>query len=152
MGFVRTLAGLARSCIRPLLIPVPGAYVPASPTSIKRLYDVVGIFATLLLTNFATGPFKLCSLDKSFEASSRLAWYGYIIVFLGLVFFYGGGRRTLKKIQAKRVNEMETRIKVQVAELQKSGANSPSGGYVVAPIDIVAKEVTKELEAVKKDN
>jgi len=150
-GFVTTVARLARSTIRPLLIPVPGTYIPASPTLAKRAYDLAGIAVSILLCNYAAGPFMLGTIEKSFESFSRMAWYGYGIVGFGMVFFYGGGSRMLKKAQAKRVKRAE--ITKQAAEAFQSGASgtqTPNGPHVVAPVHVMAEEVMKELEKAQR--
>jgi lysophospholipid acyltransferase len=108
------------------------------------VYDLAGIFVSILLCNYAAGPFMLGTIEKSFGSFSRLAWYGYWIVGFGMVFFYGGGSRVLKKAQAKRVKRAE--ITKQVAEAFASGAQTPNGPHVVAPVHLMAEEVMKELE------
>lgn len=149
-GFVTTVARLARSSIRPLLIPIPGAYQPASPRFAKRVYDLLGILLSILLTNYAAGPFMLGTLGRSFESFSRLAWYGYVIVLVGLVFFYGGGTRTLKKMQATRIRKAEDTKKA--VEESRAGSESPGGSHVMAPVHFMAEEVMRELEKQKHED
>ena len=90
-------------------MPVPGNTTTTSPTFTKRIYDLIGIIISISLMNYAAGPFMLSTIEKSFESFSRIAWYGYILVFAGLVFFYAGGSMVLKSMQASRVKKAESR-------------------------------------------
>ncbi|KAF8075974.1 endoplasmic reticulum protein [Lyophyllum atratum] len=95
-GFITTVARLARNNIRPLLLSPPGQ--PQSDT--KEVYDIAGTLLSTLVLNFAASPFMLLSAENSIMAWSRLGWYGHIIIFGGLAFFYLGGTRYLKQLQA----------------------------------------------------
>jgi lysophospholipid acyltransferase len=97
-GFITTAARLARSNIRPLLLPAPGEKLSAA----KQLYDVVGTILSTAILNYAASPFMLLSAADSFTTWSRLGYYGHIIVGGGLVFFYTGGSKYLKRLQKKR--------------------------------------------------
>lgn len=90
----------------------------------------------------------LGTLEKSFECFSRMAWYGYLIVLVGMVFFYGGGTRVLKKMQAKRIKKAEN-VKQAVGAFQ-SGIETPNGPHVTAPVHLMAEEVMRELEKEKQ--
>ncbi|KAG6861485.1 hypothetical protein C0995_015912 [Termitomyces sp. Mi166 len=96
-GFITTVARLARSNIRPLLLPSPGQ--PQS--ELKELYDIAGTTLSTLILNYAASPFMILTATDSFLVWSRLGWYGHIIVFGGLVFFYAGGTSYFKKLQIK---------------------------------------------------
>jgi len=90
----------------------------------------------------------LSSVGNSLEAWSRMGWYGFVIVFGGLFFFYAGGSRVLKKMQARRVKAEN--IKKASSNLD-SGAGTPDDSHVVAPVDLMAEEVVRELEKVKRE-
>ncbi|KAG5731995.1 Lysophospholipid acyltransferase [Termitomyces sp. T112] len=94
-GFITTVARLARNNIRPLLLPAPGQ--PQS--ELKEIYDIAGTTLSALILNYSASPFMLLTAKDSFTAWSRLGWYGHIIVFGGLVFFYAGGTSYFKKLQ-----------------------------------------------------
>ncbi|KAG6849944.1 hypothetical protein H0H93_003316 [Arthromyces matolae] len=96
-GFITTVARLARANIRPLLLPAPGQ--PQS--TLKVLYDIAGTVLSIMILNFAASPFMILSATDSFTVWSRLGWYGLIIVFGGLGFFYAGGTRYFKGLQIK---------------------------------------------------
>jgi lysophospholipid acyltransferase len=106
-GFITTLGRLARSSIRPLFVPVPGDVTSTSPTFAKRVYDVAGIVATIMMINYGAGAFMLGTVESSSEFYRRVAWHGHILLVAGLLFFYGGGSRVLKKMQARRIKNFE---------------------------------------------
>jgi lysophospholipid acyltransferase len=97
-GFITTAARLARSNIRPLLLPAPGE----KPSAAKVFYDIAGTLLSTAILNYAASPFMLLSASKSFTAWSRLAYYGHIIVGGGLVFFYAGGIKYFRHLQKER--------------------------------------------------
>ena len=77
---------LSRPFNRSAATPVPGQ--PATPPSFnKNICDWSGVILTAMLVNYAVAAFIL--LD-SLERSSRVGWYGYIIVG-GAMFFCAGG-------------------------------------------------------------
>ncbi|KAG6918210.1 hypothetical protein DXG01_015803 [Tephrocybe rancida] len=96
-GFITTVARLARSNIRPLLLPVPGK----EQSDLKELYDIAGTALSTLILNYAASPFMILSAVDSFTVWSRLGFYGHIVIFGGLFFFYAGGTRYFKKLQAQ---------------------------------------------------
>ena len=97
-GFITTVARLARSNIRPLLLP-PASNPSASPSLLKRIYDIFGILLSILILNYTASPFILLSARDSLLTWSRLGWYGHIIIMGGLVFFYAGGTKFLRDLQ-----------------------------------------------------
>ncbi|THH14871.1 hypothetical protein EW146_g5521 [Bondarzewia mesenterica] len=156
-GFVQTAGRLCRTHIRPLVMSatVPALFngsngspatigAPAKSslqgpkTTIKKLYDVLSIVVSILLVNYATVPFMLLNLKDSIDGWSHLAWYGHWMIGLCLLFFYAGGRRWLKKIQARRV--------------QKASAGSSSDDLnqipnsIFPPVDSAAQEIEKRLD------
>ncbi|KAJ7179508.1 endoplasmic reticulum protein [Mycena filopes] len=109
-GFITTIGRLARANIRPLVLPAPGA-----PPSIgKRVYDVVGTITTTLLLNYAASPFMLLTATSSFTTWGRLGFYGHIVIGGSMMFFYTGGTKFFRRMQAK-----------QAAKGDKPGLNSP---------------------------
>lgn len=113
-----------------------------------------------MLTNYAAAPFMLLTVEDSFKCFSRVAWYGYLLVGGSLFFFYGGGTRTLKKAQAKRVKnyhdklaeerEREESVDGTAYETEGgSGTATPSSGdeiHVIPPIRLIAEELEKHHE------
>jgi len=97
-GFTTIAARLARSNIRPLLLP-PASNPSASPSLLKRIYDLVGVLLSIFILNYAASPFILLSTRESLLTWSRLGWYGHIVVMGGLVFFYGGGTKFFMSLQ-----------------------------------------------------
>jgi len=75
-------------------------------------------------------------LSDSAEAWRRLHWYGLLMVFGPMVFFYGGGAAWLKGIQAKRV---------RCANASISGPGTPDVAPTVPPVDEVFRAVEKKL-------
>ncbi|KAF7331726.1 Lysophospholipid acyltransferase [Mycena kentingensis (nom. inval.)] len=96
-GFVSSIARLARANFRPLVLPAPGAR-----SSIwKRLYDVLGGLVTLLLLNYTVIPFMVLAIDSSLLAWARVAFYGHFIILGTMLFFYTGGAKFCRGLQAK---------------------------------------------------
>ena len=100
-GFTTIAARLARSYIRPLLIP-PTSNPSASPFILKRIYDLFGVLLSISILNYAASPIVLLSARESLLTWSRLGWYGHIVVMGGLVFFYGGGTSFFMKVRKGR--------------------------------------------------
>jgi lysophospholipid acyltransferase len=162
---VTTAARLARSTIRPLLVPVPGQPI-TSPSFNKKIYDWLGVLLTVMVVNYAAASFMLLTVEDSLKCFSRLGWYGYTIVGGSLFFFYAGGSRSLKKAQAKRIANYQERLaeeKEREREKEKeesvngtaveteteSGIATPSSSdetHVVPPIALVARELEKYQE------
>ncbi|KAF8351002.1 MBOAT, membrane-bound O-acyltransferase family-domain-containing protein [Amanita rubescens] len=97
-GFITAAARLARANIRPLILPGPNE----QPSTAKRLYDLGGIILSIVIVNYATAPFMLLSVKDSLTCWSRLGWYGHIIIFGALLFFYGGGTVYFKQLQKEK--------------------------------------------------
>ncbi|KAJ7667617.1 endoplasmic reticulum protein [Mycena polygramma] len=97
-GFITTIGRLARANIRPLVLPPPGA----PPTIAKRAYDVVGTIITILVLNYAASPFMLLTAKASFTTWGRLGFYGHIVILGSMTFFYCGGTKFFRQMQAKQ--------------------------------------------------
>lgn len=97
-GFITAAARQARSNIRPLLLP-PASNPNASPTLLKRLYDLGGTILSIMILNYAASPFILLSAKDSILTWQRLGWYGHIVIIGSLVFFYAGGAKFFKGLQ-----------------------------------------------------
>ncbi|KAJ7162609.1 endoplasmic reticulum protein [Mycena crocata] len=109
-GFITTIGRLARSNIRPLVLPAPG-----SPPSIaKHAYDLVGTIITTLLLNYAASPFMLLTAQSSLVTWVRLGFYGHLIIGGSMAFFYCGGTKFFRRLQAK-----------QATKAMDSGATTP---------------------------
>jgi lysophospholipid acyltransferase len=97
-GFITTAARLARTNIRPLLLPKDGE----KPSGWKELYDLLGTLLSTAILNYAASPFMLLTASSSLTTWSRLGYYGHVIIGGGLVFFYAGGTKFFKRLQAER--------------------------------------------------
>ena len=97
-GFTTIVSRLARSNIRPLLLP-PASKSSASPSPLKRIYDLFGVLLSIFILNYVASPFILLSTRESLLTWSRLGWYGHIVVMGSLVFFYGGGTKFFMSLQ-----------------------------------------------------
>jgi lysophospholipid acyltransferase len=89
-GFITAAARQARSNIRPLLLP-PASNPKASPSLLKRLYDLAGIILSAMVLNHTASLFILLSVKDSILTWQRLGWYGHIAIMGSLVakFFKG---------------------------------------------------------------
>lgn len=96
--FVTTAARLARANFRPLVLPAPGQ----KPSIAKRIYDILGTVVSTIILNYVASAFMLLSLRDSITVWARLGFYGHFIIFGGLIFFYTGGTKFLKRLQAKQ--------------------------------------------------
>ncbi|KAF8897151.1 MBOAT, membrane-bound O-acyltransferase family-domain-containing protein [Infundibulicybe gibba] len=114
-GFITSAARLVRTNIRPLLLPAPGQ----SPSPAKHLYDFVGTVLSTMILNYAAAPFMLLTVESSFAAWKQLGYYGHIIVGGGLIFFYAGGTKYFRRLQAKRG------LAASKGTPNGSGANTP---------------------------
>ena len=93
-GFITSAARLARQNFRP--------FTQHSSKPIQQIYDILGIFTTIIVLNYAAAPFMILSARDSIHAWIVLGWYGHIIVMGGLAFFYFGGTKYLKDLQKKK--------------------------------------------------
>ena len=140
-GFITTAARLARSNIRPLLLP-PASNPSAPPSLLKRIYDLLGILLSILILNYAASPFILLSARDSLLTWSRLGWYGHIVVMGGLVFFFGGGTKFFMDLQkAKGILPPSTKAAVVSAQngistpiSEKTFTLPPSVDSVIPPL------------------
>ena len=124
-GFITTAARLARSNIRPLFLP-PVSNPSASPSLLKRVYDLFGVFLSILILNYTASPFILLSARDSLLTWSRLGWYGHIVVMGSLVFFYGGGTKFFMGLQKAKGISPPSSVKVATAAaaVRQQGAGS----------------------------
>ncbi|TEB29423.1 endoplasmic reticulum protein [Coprinellus micaceus] len=94
-GFITAAARQARNAIRPFFAPAEGKPV----TLAKRLYDLVTVILSAMILNYTASAFIIGGTWDSIETWRRLGWYGHIVVFGGLFFFYLGGAGFLKNLQ-----------------------------------------------------
>jgi lysophospholipid acyltransferase len=100
-GFVQTAMRLMRSHVRPLFL--------GSPVQ-KRMYDIGGILVSVLVLNYAASPFMLLSIRDSLRTWAALGWYGQVLVFSALVFFWTGGAHVLGTAKpVKKENKAEAK-------------------------------------------
>ncbi|KAI0069105.1 MBOAT-domain-containing protein [Artomyces pyxidatus] len=156
-GFVQTAGRLCRANLRPLFFPaspVPTVQQNPSagsvlkkgleqqPSPLKKVYDITGIAATVMLMNYACAPFMLLTLKDSFEAWARLGWYGFWMVGICIVFFNFGGSAWLKGVQTRRIKRA-TGVSAPPPD-GKAGSDDVSP-HVVPPLDAAVAEVQKKL-------
>ncbi|KZT43052.1 MBOAT-domain-containing protein [Sistotremastrum suecicum HHB10207 ss-3] len=164
-AFIQTVQRLVRSTVRPLFLPAvsiipielhgpPGTSKPkpapeGPPSFVKRIYDLVGTLASIIILNYAVVPFILLDFWPSIEAWNRLYWHGHIGLGLLLLFFYGGGAGYLKGIQKARVKKAEKVYNVDTNGQNVVIANGRTpmpmtpGSHVVPPVDLLAQKVEK---------
>ena len=120
-GFITTAARLARSNIRPLLLPAPGE----RPSAAKEVYDITGTLLSTAILNYAASPFMLLTARDSFLAWSRLGYYGHIIIGGGLVFFYAGGTKYFRRLQKERSIAADGKGSVTNGSIPRSAEGTP---------------------------
>ena len=158
-AFTQTAGRLARTYLRPLVLPatyVPSRDAPPPPqTTIKQLYDYVGVIITVALVNYGTLPFMLLTVDDSFVAWNNVAWYGHFLVAGALVFFYCGGSGLIQEIQAtRRRNAKFRQQREELNRMVQTGAITPTSNKIaptLPPIDEAAQEIERELIGKGKD-
>ena len=149
-GFVTSAGRLCRATLRPLVLPpvLPpsGQSQPEmAPTTVKRLYDLVGSIVTVSLMNFTVAPFVIGGFYDSIEAWRRLDWYGLWMVGGALAFFYLGGQTWMKKLAFGRVRRMEKRMEEETKGVRvfiPNGTTTP-GPYTVPPVELEIPKVEK---------
>lgn len=138
-GLITTAGRLARSSVRPLVLPAPGE----PPSFAKITYDVLGTVVTILLVNYAVAPFMLLTVSASIQSWRNLGWYGHWIICAGLLFFYCGGSSFLKSLQKGKngssdnangaANGSSSGISAPVAAGAGAGAYPPSFDQIIPP-------------------
>ncbi|EGO01516.1 hypothetical protein SERLA73DRAFT_103339 [Serpula lacrymans var. lacrymans S7.3] len=131
-GFITTAGRLCRANFRPLVLPPAGS----PTTTIKRIYDILGTVASIMVLNYVAAPFMLLTFRDSMEAWRQLGWYGFWMVGLTLVFFYSGGSKICKNMQ---------KVEGKNAGNGKNSRPQTPGPYVVPPMDSAVAEVEKRL-------
>ena len=94
-----------------------------------------------MCTNYAAMPFMLLSTKDSLKGWSAVGWYGFVIVFGALAFFYGGGSAFCKRLQAKRQGSATA----QAIRDASMTAATPGRPLTVPPLDIPLEMVDKKL-------
>ncbi|KAI0773970.1 MBOAT-domain-containing protein [Fomes fomentarius] len=158
-AFVQTSARLARSYLRPLVLPanyVPARGAPPPPqTRAKQAYDYLGVLLTVALTNYGTLPFMLLTIDDSFVAWNSVMWYGHFLIAGGLIFFYFGGIALLTQVQAVRVKQAAyQQERDEINRTVKSGASTPSTparAPTLPPVDEAAQELEKAAQELGRE-
>jgi len=145
-GFMTTVSRLSRANIRPLLLSTPGA----SPSMLKRAYDIAGTVITVLCVNYICAPFILLNIRDSLKAWRALGWYGSWIIFGGLAFFYAGGRKMLKNLHSKQVGHVPGGVTVTAADgtgppIPDQSGTTPVTASFVPPINSAAKQLEEKL-------
>ncbi|KAH9894383.1 MBOAT-domain-containing protein [Cubamyces lactineus] len=158
-AFTQTAGRLARTYLRPLVLPatyVPSRDAPPPPqTTVKQIYDYIGVIITVSLVNYGTLPFMLLTIDDSFVAWNNVAWYGHFLVAGALVFFYCGGSGLIQEIQAtRRRNAKFRQQREELNRMVQTGAITPTSNKsapTLPPIDEAAQEIERELMGKGKD-
>jgi lysophospholipid acyltransferase len=110
-GFVQTAMRLMRAHVRPLFL--------GSPTQ-KRVYDATGILVSVIVLNYAASPFMLLSIRDSLRTWAALGWYGQVLVFSALAFFWAGGARALGTAKTVRKDaKAEAKAEVKPAAMKE---------------------------------
>ena len=147
---MQTTGRLARSYLRPLLLPanyVSKRGAPPPPqTRKKQLYDVLGVLATVMLTNYGTLPFMLLTVDDSFVAWNSVVWYGHFLVAGALAFFYLGGNVLLTQAQAVRVKRVAYQMeRDEINRNVRSLPGTPVKAPTLPPLDDAARTLEKRM-------
>ncbi|PAV20812.1 MBOAT-domain-containing [Pyrrhoderma noxium] len=140
-GFVQTLGRLCRAHFRILLLPANAGKNDVAPaTFAKMVYDVLSVICAVACTNYAAMPFMLLDVRDSLKGWAAVGWYGHVLVFGGMAFFYLGGSHYLKGVQNRRV----ARVKKLDQKTSDLGTETPRP-LTIPPVDIPLEEVDKRL-------
>lgn len=138
--------------MRPFVLQPPGA----RPSLAKQLYDVAGTVLTILVLNYAVTPFMVLTIRNSFDAWSKLGYYGFWIIGGALLFFHAGGAKFLKSMHAKEVSnghpvangKADLKITPPNPNLSRPRGDKtpivPEDPYVL-PVDYAVEEVEKTM-------
>lgn len=159
-GLVSSAARQVRTYIRPFFLPAllpPKSKVLPPPTLIKRVYDVLGTVACLVIINYMAAPFMLLELRPSIKAWTTLLWYGHVTVLGWLILGQAGGFRWLGKLVKARAEKAASKEAMKVhMEMEErenklaSGMMTPStsgGTLVVPPFDVAMKGMEEAGDA-----
>lgn len=126
-----TVSRLARHTLRPLAMATP---------TIKPVYDVLGIFATVTAVNYICAPFMLLNIYDSLRAWHTLGYYGFVTIFGGLAFFYSPVGRAAKARAAavtakdKEKSGVQERRGTEGLKAEMPKADALVNGNVSAPV------------------
>ena len=104
------------------------------------VYDVLSVICAVACTNYAAMPFMLLDVRDSLKGWAAVGWYGHVLVFGGMAFFYLGGSHYLKGVQNRRV----ARVKKLDQKMSDLGTETPRP-LTIPPVDIPLEEVDKRL-------
>jgi lysophospholipid acyltransferase len=123
-GFIQTAMRLMRTNVRPLFLVLPpsSAYLNAdgtprvpppqpTPGPLKPVYDMASILVSVLVLNYTAAPFMLLSINDSLRCWRVLGWYGNVLVFGVLAFFWLGGKKLLGTRKGGPPKEMKREAK-----------------------------------------
>ena len=89
------------------------------------VYDVLSVICAVACTNYAAMPFMLLDVRDSLKGWAAVGWYGHVLVFGGMAFFYLGGSHYLKGVQNRRV--------ARVKRLDQKTSDLATNQYHVSP-------------------
>ena len=147
-GFVQTAGRLCRSNLRPLLLPPQASAKsapPTAPTLAKRIYDLLGIACAVLIVNYTALPFMLLNIKDSLTAWSALGWYGHVMVFGAMAFFYSGGAALCQKAQKARVKKVAHEANNKASNGTSGIPPVTPGIAVMLPVDFAFKVAEKRM-------
>lgn len=93
-----------------------------------------------MILNYVAAPFILSTISDSMIAWRRLGWYGNWMIGVAIVFFYGGGTKFLRRLQADRVKKAGVEVSKK-DDGKTSGTATPV--VQVPPLDDVAQQLEK---------
>lgn len=76
------------------------------------------MIVTTLLLNYAASPFMLLTATSSFATWGRLGFYGHIIIGGSMAFFYSGGTKFFRGLQAKQAAKATAEVSTPIHEKQ----------------------------------
>ncbi|TFK96340.1 MBOAT, membrane-bound O-acyltransferase family-domain-containing protein [Pterulicium gracile] len=128
-GFVTSAARLARKNFRPLVLPPSG-----SPMTLqKRVYDLGASLVSILLLNYIGPPFMLLGIKDSLSCWNQLGWYGHVVVFGALAFFYGGGQKALRSLHPDVPKLSREDSRASSLTPRSSGTSTPVESFALPP-------------------
>jgi lysophospholipid acyltransferase len=136
-GFVVPLGRHIRKHVRPFFLH--------GPPAVKVAYDVLGIMATQMVTNYMVVPFMLLELEPSLTTWRKLRWYGHIIVFVPLVFFWAGGGRYLDRLSGG-AEKKDSRLGETDATPKEVSQSIPA-----PPVEEIKDEIERMVEKRKEE-
>lgn len=88
---------------------------------------------SILLLNYIGPPFMLLGIKDSLSCWNQLGWYGHVVVFGALAFFYGGGQKALRSLHPDVPKLSREDSRASSLTPRSSGTSTPVESFALPP-------------------